>query len=67
MWDGAHFFFFDLLCGILIPQPEIKLAPLQWKQSLNPLTTRETPGTGSFDHTTVGNVTPETFKGWRDF
>ena len=31
MWDGAHFFFFDLLCGILIPQPEIKLAPLQWK------------------------------------
>ena len=69
MWDGAGFFsFFGLLCGILIPQPEIKPSlPAVEAQSLNHLTTREIPGTGSFDHTMVGNVTPETYKGWRDF
>ena len=69
MWDGAGFLsFFGLLCGILIPQPEIKpTLPAVEAQSLNHLTTRETPGTGSFDHTVVGNVTPETYKGWRDF
>ena len=69
MWDGAGFFsFFGLLCGILIPQPEIKSSlPAVEAQSLNHLTTREIPGTGSFDHTMVGNVTPETYKGWRDF
>ena len=69
MWDGAGFFsFFGLLCGILIPQPEIKpILPAVEAQSLNHLTTRETPRTGSFDHTMVGNVTPETYKGWRDF
>ena len=69
MWDGAGFFsFFGLLCGILILQPEIKSSlPAVEAQSLNHLTTREIPGTGSFDHTMVGNVTPETYKGWRDF
>lgn len=69
MWDGAgFFFFFGMLCGILIPQPESKpIPPVVEAQSLNHLTTRETPGTGSFDHTTVGTMTPETYKGWRDF
>ena len=49
------------------PTRDQTCTPAVETQSLNHLTTRETPGTGSFDHTTVGNVTPETFKGWRDF
>ena len=53
-FSPKHFFFFFFFLkknfwprcvahGILVPRPEIKPAPLRWKQSLNRCTAREVP------------------------